>query len=296
MNDQARVLRGLMDRRGEWSSSPRSVDARWPHAVVVTSGKGGVGTSVISLNLAVALAQGGSVVGLLDAAPGVGQIDLLGGCGGFWSLQHVLSGSRTVRQICVEGPAGVIVIPGASALIDLQRSPAWPQVAGQLGEVERSLDFLVVDAGSSSAPAGIPIPPTAQHVLLVTTPEPTAVAATYAVIKQTFRGLSESAAGLQILVNRAASPEQANDTLFRLQKTARLFLNWQPASAGWLPDDDAVRFAVAVRQPFLIADPDASVSDALRELACRVAKAASRSPRSESYFVSLPGPAVSTAA
>jgi flagellar biosynthesis protein FlhG len=296
MNDQARVLRGLMDRRGEWHSPPHGNAARGPHVAVVTSGKGGVGTSVISLNLAVSLAQQGRAVGLLDAAPGLGHIDLLGGCGGYWNLNHVLSGSRMVRQICIEGPAGVIVIPGGAALFDLPQSAARQNLTHQLIEVERSLDFLVIDAGTCSAPGGIARFAAADQVLLVTTPEPTAVAATYAVIKQASGWLTVSPTEMQVLVNRAESPEQAQETLFRIQKTARVFLNWQPASAGWLPEDEVVSLAVAHRQAFALAVPEAAVSEASRELARRVGQAASQSMRSESFFGNLLQPAVSAAA
>lgn len=296
MNDQARILRGLMDRRGEMDSPPASGDARWPHAVVVTSGKGGVGKSVIALNLAVALAQQGHAVGLLDAALGTGNIELLCGLSSYWNFHHVLSGSRTVRQICLEGPAGVILIPGGSLLCGLPESVPQRSVQSQLEDVERSFDFVVIDAGVTTVPGMATGLAAADQFLLVTTPEPTSIAAAYSTIKHAAGSASEFATELRVLVNRAESPEQAHETLFRLQKTARVFLNSQPASAGWLPEDEIVRLAVAQRRPFVLAAPDDPVSQALCDLSRRVEQAASRGVRSESFFGRLLSSAVSAAA
>ncbi|MBI5760912.1 MAG: P-loop NTPase [Planctomycetales bacterium] len=284
MNDQARVLRGLMDRRGEIDSPARDHSARRVNAVVVTGGKGGVGKSVIALNLAIALAQQGQAVGLLDAVPGFGNIGVLCGLSGYWNFHHVLSGSRTVRQICLDGPGGVIVIPGGSTLLEQAASTTHRDVELQLAELEQTLDFLVIDAGTWGTPGVTTMVAAADHVLLITTPEPTAVAATYAVIKHVTGSLAESAAELQVIVNRAESPEQAHETSFRLRKTSRVFLNSQPAAGVWMPEDDIVRHSVNQRVPFVIGAPEAAASQAVADLSRRVEQVAFRSVRSESFF------------
>jgi flagellar biosynthesis protein FlhG len=287
MNDQARVLRGLMDRRGGGESPARDHSARCANAVVVTGGKGGVGKSVIALNLAIALAQQGQAVGLLDAAPGFGNIGVLCGLSGYWNFDHVLSGSRTVRQICLDGPAGVIVIPGGAMLLEQAALTTHRDLDLQLAELEQSLDLLVIDAGTWGTPGMTTMVAAADHILLVTTPEPTAVAATYAVIKHVTGSVAEFAAELQVIVNRAESPEQAHETSFRLRKTSRVFLNCQPAAGGWVPEDDVVRNSVNQRLPFLLAAPEAAASQAVGDLSRRVEQVALRAVRTESFFDSL---------
>jgi flagellar biosynthesis protein FlhG len=292
MNDQARVLRGLMDRRGEIDSPARDHSPRRTNVVVVTGGKGGVGKSVIALNLAIALAQQGQAVGLLDAAPGFGNIGVLCGLNGYWNFHHVLSGSRTVRQICLDGPGGVIVIPGGATLLVQPASTAHRELEMQLAELEQSLDFLVIDAGTWGAPEVPKTVAAADQILLVTTPEPTAVAATYAVIKH----VTESTAELQVIVNRAESPEQAHEISFRLRKTSRVFLNSQPASGGWVPEDESVRQSVNQRVPFLLAAPEAAASQAVADLSRRVGQVAFRPVRSDLFFDKILRPATSAVA
>src|SRR5579863_3134542 len=118
MSDQAQVLRGLMEHRDEapWRQSSARQKTGVAKTVSITSGKGGVGKSNIALNVGIALAQAGHSVCLLDANLGLGNIDLLCGLNGYWNLSHVMNGVRTLDDICLEGPCGLRVIPGASGL------------------------------------------------------------------------------------------------------------------------------------------------------------------------------------
>src|SRR5262245_24032075 len=150
MYDQARILRGLMERHCETSTAAGVASSPGARTVAVTSGKGGVGKSNIALNLAIALRQAGRSVCILDANLGLGSIDLLCGLNGYWNLSHVLSGARTIAEITLEGPAGIHLIPGASGLVDLADAPpaAQREILTQLEEVERSHDDMIVDTGS----------------------------------------------------------------------------------------------------------------------------------------------------
>jgi flagellar biosynthesis protein FlhG len=276
--DQAQALRGLMQRlqsdRAEPTVAPRS---RRAFAIGVTSGKGGVGKTNIALNLAIALARLDAGTCLVDANLGLGNIDLLCGLNGYWNLSHVVSGARNVRDIVLAGPEGINVIPGASGLTELADCPASAQadLFRQLTEFEESHDFLVIDTS-----AGIHRPMreflnACDLVLVVTTPEPTSIADSYALIK-TLSG--SDIPHLEVLVNQSDSAPQAHQVAERIQQTARMFLHLEVAAAGFVPKDPQVPAAVVRRRPFLIETPESPASAAIQQLAARLKRLFERQP------------------
>jgi flagellar biosynthesis protein FlhG len=269
MYDQAQILRGLMERRAE-SSFPENGSVSNARTLAVTSGKGGVGKSNIALNLAIALAQMGQSVCLLDANLGLGNIDLLCGLNGYWNLSHVISGARTVSEIVLEGPMGVHVVPGASGLLDVADcSPTIQrEIFVQLDQLERRHDYLIIDTGTGIHRAVRQFVSSAETVLVVTTPEPTAIADAYATLKALTAG--RELGQPHILVNQADSAEQAREIISRVQQTARTFLHVTVASAGFIPRDPAIPAAVVQRKPLLVQNPRCPAGRALEQLARRV--------------------------
>lgn len=270
MQDQAAILRGLMERRQDSAALEHTTPPSRARTVAVTSGKGGVGKSNIALNLAVALQNQSRRVCLLDANLGLGNIDLLCGLNGYWNLSHVLSGARTVAEVLLDGPAGIHVVPGASGLIDVaDSSPAAQRdVLAQLDEMERCHDFLIIDTGSGIHRAVRQFVAAADHALVLTTPEPTSIADAYATIKALTAG---SEIQPHVLVNQSDSAELAREIIARMQQTARTFLHAQVHSAGFIPRDPAVPSAVFRRVPFLLDNPRSPASRAIEQLARRVA-------------------------
>ena len=269
MHDQARALRGLMEHRQEpvpvlGNGVPRA------RTIAVTSGKGGVGKSVVALNLAIALSQAGQSVLLLDANLGLGNLDLLCGLNGYWNLSHVISGARTLDEITLHGPAGVEVIPGASGLEDVADCPpaAQRELLLQLAQLEQEHDFLIIDTGTGIHRTVRHFVAAAETVLIVTTTEPTSIADAYATLKSlsTLPDLREP----EVLVNLADSPEQAQELIGRLQQTVRNFLQTRVNHAGSIPRDPAMPAAVCRRVPLMIDAPDAPASLAIEQLARRM--------------------------
>jgi flagellar biosynthesis protein FlhG len=281
MSDQATILRGLVGERrdaapGATAPRPaprRNLFTRAPVAcrtLAVTSGKGGVGKSCLALNLAVAMAKLGRKVCLLDANPGLGNIDLMCGLNGYWNLSHVVSGARSIDEIILTGPAGVHVVPGGSGLEDLAQSSDDVQthLLDQLTTLEATHDDLVIDTGTGLFPGARQFLAAAERVLVVTTPEPTAIADAYATIK-TICGLASVPEPL-VLVNMATDPMAARTILHRIRETARTFLQRDIFPAGFVPLDAAVPHSIHQRTPFVTAQPHAPASRAVVQLARRL--------------------------
>jgi flagellar biosynthesis protein FlhG len=284
MYDQAEILRGLMERRTELAVVEPPPSRPQARTVAVTSGKGGVGKSSVALNLAIALQKMGNAVCLLDANLGLGNIDLLCGLNGYWNLSHVVSGARTVPEIVLAGPCGIHVVPGASGLLDAAdcSSVAQREILSQLDELERQHDFLIIDTGTGIHRTVRHFVAAAQTVLIVTTPEPTAIADAYATLK----ALTAGSDLLQphILVNQADSPAQAREIISRVQQTARTFLRVTVSSAGHIPRDPAVARAVACRKPFAADNPRTAAGLAIEQLARRLVNLTQPSNERSSFF------------
>lgn len=271
MHDQAQVLRGLMEQRDEVSTLAFRESTLPARTLAVTSGKGGVGKSVVALNVGIALAEAGHSVCLLDGNLGLGNIDLLCGLNGYWNLAHVLSGARTLREITLQGPSGLQVIPGASGLIDVADCPlsAQQEVLRQLEELEYDHEFLIIDTGTGIHRAVRQFVSNADLGLVVTTPEPTAIADAYATIKA--YSVTHPGLDLDVIVNRADNAAQARDILNRVQRTTQTFLHSEVTSAGFIPEDHHVVKSVRRQTPFRVLFPESPASRAVDQLARRLA-------------------------
>src|SRR3954470_17834810 len=231
MSDQADGLRQLIQARSGTTAvvdlpapggkAPAAVKAQ---SIVLTSGKGGVGTSNLALNLAIALGELGQRVVLVDADLGLANIDLLCGLSPASDLGDVLAGDCPLADAIVQGPGGIRIAPGAHGMRTLVEvlGDAPARLVAELAALEAEADFLLVDAGSGLGPSITTLAAAAGEVLLVTTPEPTSVADAHAAINR-FRRLS-GPPRLLAVVNQAASAAEAGDVLVRLSASSRQFL------------------------------------------------------------------------
>lgn len=281
--EQARELRALVARQLKLpSAAPAAV--RRCHRIVVAGGKGGVGRSVIALNLAVALVQQGHAVGLLDGSPNFGNIELLCGLNSYWNLSSVLQGSRQLTDVVQIGPGGVRIVAGAGCLVEPDFDiPASAETVGQLNDFEKSLDWMIVDASGATARMIRRWVAAADDLLILTTPEPTAVAEAYASVKAIAHA-GKSRMGL--LVNQADSPQQAQQILDHLQHAAQSFLHVDLHRRGYIPRDGAIPLSVNEHQPFVLHQAASPAAQSLKELARRWTRTAA-DLADERYFDSF---------
>ena len=272
MSDQADGLRQLVQARSGASALaelPPAGPKAGPRArsLVLTSGKGGVGTSNLALNLAIALGERGGRVVLVDADLGLANIDLLCGLAPGCDLGDILAGDRSLAEAIVDGPAGIRIIPGAHASRTLIESlgDAPRRLVDELSGLEAGADFLVVDAGSGLGPSIATLAAAADEVLVVTTPEPTSVADAHAAINR-FRRLAAPPT-LRAVVNQVTSNNEADEVLARLTASSRQFFGAVVDGLGSVRSDPHVPLAVRARRPFSTAYPAAAASRDVRRLA-----------------------------
>jgi flagellar biosynthesis protein FlhG len=239
--------------------------------IAVTSGKGGVGKTTVSVNLAVALSRLGHQVGLVDADFALGNVDVVLGLAPDHHLGSVLVGARSVSEIMIEGPSGIRVVPagsGVRALSSLDNGK-WTRLAHAMDEAGQSLDFLLFDTATGIADNVLDVIGLADYVLVTTTFEPSAVVDAYAVIKL----VSASAPGkaIGVLVNAARDPEEAHVVYRQISTATERFLNRTVRFDGYVLDDRAIRESVLGQVPVLERDSASPASRCIRRLAARLA-------------------------
>lgn len=253
--DQASQLRALVQEQ------------RRASVIAITSGKGGVGKSNVAVNLAIQFASVGKDVVLLDADMALANVDVLCNLDLPCNLSHVISRKKELREVMVPGPGGFRLIGGASGLArmaDLSENDRQ-RILGALVEIEEQADVLLIDTGAGVSPSVLSFTRAADHVLVVTTPEPTAITDAYAVIKVLSREASERR--ISLFVNMAQSAAEARQVQERIAKVARQFLNMTIFDAGYMLDDEQVVQAVRKRKPFMLSDPKSAASLSIAQLA-----------------------------
>ena len=275
MSDQADALRrriressgvapeapALLRQVASPASKPRC------RSLVMTSGKGGVGTSNLALNLAIALGEQGRRVVLVDADLGLANIDLLCGLSPSRDLGDVLAGECSLADATVEGPGGIRIVPGAHAsrtLLELL-AEGPERLLAELSRLEAEADFLVVDAGSGLGPAITALAAASDEVLVVTTPEPTSLADAHATLGR-LRRLPTSPL-IRAVVNQAASWREGDEVLARLSASSRQFLGAVVDGLGTVRADPCVPLAVRSKRPFASSYPSGLAARDIRRLA-----------------------------
>lgn len=284
MSDQATRLRGLMETRLRTDVlAPQPNDtATAAKVIAVTSGKGGVGKSTVALNLAVALRRGGQSVCLIDANPGLANIDLLCGLNGYWNLSHVLSGARRLNDVVMRGPEDVHVLSGAGELV--AGNTIHADAMRELESLETDYDSLVIDTGSGLHAGMRAIVSAADVGLIITTPEPTAIADAYATVKSLVANPPQR---VMAVVNLAPTAGQANAILDRLRQTSRTFLNAEIINGGSIPLDPELPKSVLQRTPLLVCNPLCPAAENIVKLTQRVRAAAESTPGRGRFFERL---------
>ena len=266
---KTRARRPRVQRNGRASVPPPATRPR-RRMIAVTSGKGGVGKTNIVTNLAIALARQGIRVLVLDGDLGLANVDLLLGVAPQFDLQDVVLGNRSLRDIVLEGPDGIRVLPASSGVEELANLDEYRTecLVRSLGELEHETDLILVDSPSGIGNHATSLVQAADQILVVTTPEPTSFSDAYAMIKVLVRRRLKCTPAL--LVNQADSEEAALNVARRVKSVAKRFLNIEIDYWGYILADESVPKSVLRQEPFLSTYPYSPASSCVYQLARRV--------------------------
>jgi flagellar biosynthesis protein FlhG len=269
--DQAHGLRSLITRGREEGADGSGPASDRPHRVIsFTSGKGGVGKTNLVTSVAKLAGRHDQRVLVMDADLGLANIDVLLGVRPKHTLQDVLEGRMGIRDILIEGPGGITFLPGGSGIPELTALETAQKLAliDAINELGADFDTLLVDTGAGISPNVIYFNQAAAETVVVVTPEPTAIADAYGVIKVLHQRGRKGP--VYVLVNMAANAPEAAQVFQRLSTAAERFLGRELLDLGWLPRDD--RLSSAVRQQKALVDlyPRSRVASRLQEVTQRL--------------------------
>jgi flagellar biosynthesis protein FlhG len=240
--------------------------------IAVTGGKGGVGKTSVSINLAVALSRLGSRVALVDADLGLGSVDVVLGLAPVLHLGHVLAGDHEVEDVMLPGPAGIRILPASSGLRELTALSArqWQRLGQALDTVTRSVDVMVIDTAPGISENVVDLLVRSDRIVVVTSREPAAIVDAYAVIKVLTR--CEAAGEIGVLVNGASDSSDASLVFAQLRVAASRFLQRRVCDYGFVAEDPALREAVLAQRSIVDVSPHSPASRCFRLLAARLGR------------------------
>lgn len=240
----------------------------FPLVLSVTSGKGGVGKTNLSVNLATALAGMGKRVVLVDADLGLANVDVLLGLTPQKNLFHLFHEEASLRDILYPTDYGFSILPASSGMSEMLTLSTGQklELLEAMGDLEDELDYLIVDTGAGINDNVLYFNLASQERLVVLTPEPTSLTDAYALIK--LLKLTHGVEHFKVCVNMAADQKAAREIFSCLYQACDRFLSGVSLDlAGVIPRDPAVRKAVVAQKPFLLSDPNAPISTAVTQLA-----------------------------
>ncbi|MCH2161907.1 MAG: MinD/ParA family protein [Phycisphaerales bacterium] len=252
---------------GERPSPQNQPAPRLGKAVAISSGKGGVGKSNLAVNMAACLAGMGRKVALIDADMGCANADLLCGLSPRATLEDVILGRKRLAEIMLKGPGGFRLIPGASGVAQLANLNAVQrhELLEQLRALDRVVDVLLIDTGAGIGPDAIGFASAADTVMVVSTPEPTAMTDAYGAIKAI--SARTGASDMRLVVNMAGSEEEGLAVHKRIDMVARKHLDRAIPLGGIIPFDFSVVAAVKRRRILLREAPESGAMRAIGTIA-----------------------------
>lgn len=236
----------------------------------VTSGKGGVGKTNVSVNLAIGLALKGRSVVLFDADLGLANVDVALGLKSEYNISHVISGERTLEEVIVDGPCGIKVVPASSGVSGLAELSPQEQ-AGLIhafSELSFPVDHLIVDTGAGIDSSVLSFASACEEIIVVVCDEPTSLTDAYALIKvmNTERKVNK----FQILANMVENEKQGRDLYRKVSSVVDRFLVAELGFLGSVPWDEYLRKAVQQQKPVIELYPRSASATALRAVVDRV--------------------------
>lgn len=262
--DQASKLRNAIVNKN--SQDYENNKAR---VICVSSGKGGVGKSNLTLNLAISLTKKNKKVLVIDADLGLANIEVLMGLNPKYSLIDVIERNISLSDALIRSPIGVDLISGGAGFGDLANLSAYKinSILNNLAVLEDDYDYIFMDTGAGISQSVLSFISSSDEVIVVTIPEPTAIADAYALVKVI---QTDAPRKINMIVNRVDNDIEGNRTFNKINVVSQRFLHTNISYLGHVTDDKNVRSAVKLQRPFSISYPNTIASKDLEVICSRI--------------------------
>ncbi len=270
MRDQAENLRVLAKTLKHQVECEIKGIQKKTRIIAVSSGKGGVGKTNFTINFALALMSFGQKVIILDADLALANIDVILGINPPYNLYHVLKEGKKLQEIIAIGPQGLQIIAGGSGIQEMANLSRGQleKFIYQLEELEGMADILIIDTAAGLSRNVMSFVLAADEVIVITTPEPTAITDAYGLVKVMTSKRKHGV--VHLVVNRVENAKEADVTASKLSIVAEKFLKLNIGHLGFILDDPAVPKAVKNQEPFLLKYPRSPAAKCMRHLAAHL--------------------------
>lgn len=262
--DQAQQLRNIIKQQNMQQQHLARV-------ITVTSGKGGVGKSNMSVNMAIQLSRLGKKVIILDADFGLANVEVMLGTRPKYNMADMIFGGKDIRDVICKGPENIGFISGGSGIKELSNL-SKDQISGIINMMyglDSLADIIIIDTGAGISDAVIAMVLASSEVLLVTTPEPTSITDAYALLKTINKtpGFNAENTRIRMIGNRTLNMSDGYDLYNKLNSVVERFLSMKMEYLGAVPFDVNLTKAVMRQQPVSIAYPNTPAVKSIKAMA-----------------------------
>lgn len=264
--DQAQNLRNIVKSEKSLQTLSR--------VITVTSGKGGVGKSSLTVNLAISLSRMGKKVVILDADFGLANVEIMLGIRPKYNLFDLMFKGKSILDIITEGPEGIGFISAGSGIKEINNltKAQFANLTRHLEELDKNFDIIIIDTGAGISESVMEFIISSAEVLLVVTPEPTSITDAYSLVKTLGQNpdFSKEYCKIKLVANKVASEKMGQELFDKLQVVVDTFLNIPLEYLGSIPNNTDINKAVMKQRPLTIAFPKSLASKAIEILAIKL--------------------------
>lgn len=259
--DQATKLREMVMADSEKSNS---------RVIAVTSGKGGVGKTSLSVNIAIELANRGKRVVIFDADFGLANVEVMLGIRPRYNLLDLIHNQRSIEEIITKGPNGIGFISGGSGVSELATldNENIRLLISKLAQLDKMYDVVIIDTGAGIMDSVMEFVMVSPEVLLVVTPEPTSITDSYSLLKvlrrkENFNPLYKN---IYVVANRVSDEQEGNDIYEKINTVSSRFLNTKLNFLVSIPQDKNASMAIIEQKPVVMAYPSTQFTKSITQL------------------------------